>query len=69
MVKAWMYVNSHACAYAEFLVNMKEIGWIYMSPLEYMLGHLHGMNEWIIDAFGLMSMDEMMYYIHAKFFF
>lgn len=64
-----MYVNSHACAYAEFLVNMKKNRWIYMAPLEYMFEYLHGMNEWLIDTFGLMSMDEMMYYMNAKFFF
>lgn len=35
----------HVCAYAEFLMSVREIEWIYMKSLKYMFGYLHGMNE------------------------
>lgn len=63
-----MYVSLHVCAYAEFLMSLRKIEWIYMTSLEYMFEYLHGMNEWLIYEFELMFMDEMMYYMNAIFF-
>lgn len=40
-----MHVSLYACEYAEFLVNMKKIGWICMVPVEHMLDYSHGMHE------------------------
>lgn len=69
MVKALMCVTLHVCAYAEFLMNVREIEWIYMTSLEYMFGYLYCMNEWLIDAFESIFMNGMMYYMNAVFFF
>lgn len=51
-----------------FLWMLKEIEWVYMASLEYMFGYLHGMTEWLMDAFKMMFMDEMMYYMNVVFF-
>lgn len=64
MVKTWMYVTLHVCSYAEFLMNVREIEWIYMASLEYMFGYLHDMNEWLMEAFELMFMNGMMHYMN-----